>query len=238
MGQSGRTLGDPLSLLKSQPNRRAASGGAADSTFAGQLARGFSAAMRSSSGAITIRLNPESLGQLKISIRLPGKGAASSMSAVFEADSPEARKLIENSLPQLREALSQRGLDVGRLDAQLSSSIGRQDASLGQPGDRLGTPNAEGPADKRSDAARSSDDEAWNSQTSDGQGQAGWSSGTDAGVAQDRSNAAGDEPLEELMRSVGSMGGWGENRTGRSAGIYRIASTDGGAARVVVDAVA
>ncbi|MFN7022346.1 MAG: flagellar hook-length control protein FliK [Phycisphaerales bacterium] len=239
MGQSGRSPGDPLSLLKTQPNRHTASGSSADPAFAGQLARGFSAAMRSPSGAITIRLSPESLGQLKISIRLPEKGTASPVSAVFEAESPKARKLIENSLPQLREALTQRGLDVGRLDAQLSSaSIGRQDTSLGQAADRLGTPNAEGPEEEPSYTAPSADDEAGDHQPPQGQDQAGSFCGTDAGVAQDRLGAAGDQPLEELMRSIGSVGGWEEGRTGLSAGVYRVASTDGGAARVVVDAVA
>lgn len=62
-------------------------------------------------GAITMRLEPPALGQLKIELRIT-QGA---VVADFTTATPEARMLLESNLGMLRERLESQGLSIDRL---------------------------------------------------------------------------------------------------------------------------
>lgn len=84
--------------------------------FVQQVHRALGLAIRSADGPVTIRLTPEHLGQLKVDL---SRGEAG-VTARFEAATPEAQKLLESSMPDLRSALEARGLHVDRLDVRLA----------------------------------------------------------------------------------------------------------------------
>src|SRR5262249_12236734 len=91
-----------------------------EGVFSAQLLRGVTSAIRQGSGSVTIRLHPEALGQLKISIQMPDGDGTRHVSAKFEASTDAARILLDQSLTSLRDALHRRGLDVGDLRAELT----------------------------------------------------------------------------------------------------------------------
>lgn len=80
-------------------------------SIAGQIGRGLASVLRQKGGSVTLRLNPESLGQLKISLSFD----ESRVSAKFEASNPEARQLLARHADSLRQVLESRGLSVESL---------------------------------------------------------------------------------------------------------------------------
>lgn len=83
-----------------------------DETLSGQLVRGLASILRQKGGAVTIRLNPEALGAVKVKLEID----QASVRARFEASSEEARRLLSESSETLRHALEARGLSVEKLE--------------------------------------------------------------------------------------------------------------------------
>ena len=94
--------------------------------FAAQAARGLAAALRQGGGSVTVRLQPEALGDLKVKVDLAGV----KVDASFEVSSDQARKLLDATLISLRSALEARGLEVHRLEVRIAdpSPTPQQDA--------------------------------------------------------------------------------------------------------------
>ena len=98
------------------------------SPLTAQLARGLSAAAAQSHSTgkpveITLRLQPASLGHVKVRIafdRTGRTGAGGGLSARFEVASPEARRAVNDSLADLRTALDARGINIDNLDVKLA----------------------------------------------------------------------------------------------------------------------
>jgi flagellar hook-length control protein FliK len=67
--------------------------------------------LRQGGGSVTVRLAPESLGQVRIRLDLD----QGSVSARFDVGGPEARRLLEADMGALRSALEARGLSVDDL---------------------------------------------------------------------------------------------------------------------------
>lgn len=87
-----------------------------ETKFAAQLSRGLAAILRQGGGTLTMRLQPEALGELTIRMDMqPGRVGAS-----FEVQSDQARQLLNQNLVLLRSALEARGMDVERLDVRLA----------------------------------------------------------------------------------------------------------------------
>jgi flagellar hook-length control protein FliK len=63
-------------------------------------------------GEIKIRLRPDHLGELQMSVRTQGQN----VSVQIKAENNEAKKIIEDSLSTLREHLSQQNLSLARID--------------------------------------------------------------------------------------------------------------------------
>lgn len=92
-----------------------------DETFAAQLQRGLAAALKDG-GTVTMRLNPEKLGAVQVRLEVQDGQVA----AAFRAESPEARRLLNQELPALRSALEARGLEVDRI--HIDTPAARHDA--------------------------------------------------------------------------------------------------------------
>ncbi len=84
------------------------------SAFRAQLAQGLGAALRRGTGEVTLRLRPDSLGELHIHLTV----TRSTVDARIRATTTEAHRLLEQSVDTLRAALEARGLHVGRIDVE------------------------------------------------------------------------------------------------------------------------
>ena len=78
--------------------------------------RGLAAAVQQRGGSVTIRLSPESLGNLKIEMSLQH----GSVTVDLRAATPEAHELLSQSIGTLRSSLEARGLSVERLNVHLA----------------------------------------------------------------------------------------------------------------------
>ena len=63
---------------------------------------------------LTLQLNPPELGSLTLNLKVFGK----EVHAVLRAENQEARQIIAENLPLLRQSLEAQGLKVSRLDVQ------------------------------------------------------------------------------------------------------------------------
>jgi hypothetical protein len=80
-----------------------------------RLSRGLGAALRQGNGAVTLRLAPETLGQLRISMNV----SQGRVSVDLQAQSATAVRAVGESMAMLRGALEARGLEVERLTTSL-----------------------------------------------------------------------------------------------------------------------
>lgn len=76
-----------------------------------QALRGLSAALRNGGGTVTIRLNPDALGALRVEV----SREAAKVTATFTPQTPQARDLLMQHSESLRSALEARGLEVERI---------------------------------------------------------------------------------------------------------------------------
>ena len=83
--------------------------------FQAQLGRGLAQALRSGDGTVTLRLRPESLGQLTVRVEVTGQR----VHALFETRSVEAQQMLERSRDVLRHQLESRGLHADRIEVRL-----------------------------------------------------------------------------------------------------------------------
>lgn len=88
--------------------------------FVAQVHRALGLALRAKDGPVTLHLTPEHLGQLRVELSHSEDG----VHARFDAATPEARRLLESSLADLKAALEARGLHVERLEVRLTESAG------------------------------------------------------------------------------------------------------------------
>lgn len=83
--------------------------------FAAQVSRGLAAAMSRGAGDITLRLNPESLGFLRVKLEVRPEGVA----ARFEVSTDAARRLLVQNSETLRAALEARGWESAEIRVAL-----------------------------------------------------------------------------------------------------------------------
>jgi len=106
-----------------------------ESAVTTQVARGLAAALRQKSGTMTLRLSPESLGQVRIDLSVRGE----QVRATVVAAGPEARALLSRDVETLRGALESRGLKVEHLEivSRDQHAPGTHDLNnASSPGDR------------------------------------------------------------------------------------------------------
>ncbi len=113
--------------------------------FRAQLTRGLAAALRRGDGQVVLRLHPESLGMVRVTMGV----RAGAVTALLEPTTRAARELLERGLSSLRAALEARGLHVDRLVVQPNAQHlpdGKAEPSSGDGGesDRAGGDGAAG----------------------------------------------------------------------------------------------
>lgn len=87
-----------------------------EAKVAAQFGRGLAAALRQNGGTVTLRLQPEALGDLKIRLSM----VTGRVGATFEVGTDQARQLLGKAMDTLKSALEARGLTVDRLDVQVA----------------------------------------------------------------------------------------------------------------------
>lgn len=87
--------------------------------FAAQVQRGLAAAIAQGGGQVTLRLNPEALGQLRVKLDL----RADVVKLRFEVGSSAARSLLDEQLPGLGRMLEAQGLRVAHCGVGTDSSL-------------------------------------------------------------------------------------------------------------------
>jgi flagellar hook-length control protein FliK len=111
-----------------------------------QVSRGMASILRQQGGQLTLRLRPDALGELKITLRVQNGG----VEATFKANNAQARELLNNSMSQLKETLEASGVRVDHLRVEPEHTR-PQDAGSphaerdGRPGD--GSPQFENPSE-------------------------------------------------------------------------------------------
>jgi len=86
--------------------------------LAARLSKGLGAALRQGNGAVTLRLVPEALGQLRIALNFD----AGRVSVDLQAQNNAALRAVTDHLSSLRTSLEARGMQVDRLTTSLLTS--------------------------------------------------------------------------------------------------------------------
>lgn len=96
----------------------------ASASVEAQLARGLAAALRQKGGLLTLRLNPEHLGPVRIEVRVDPEG----VTAKLDAQNPQTRQKLLADLDSLRRAIEERGLKIHRVEVVGAPDAARPDA--------------------------------------------------------------------------------------------------------------
>ena len=105
--------------------------------FVNRVARAFQS-IGDEGGEVRLRLSPPELGSLRLQVKVQ----AGALSAHIEADTPQARSVLLENLPILRQRLAEQNIRVDQFDVDLTDR---------QPG---GTPDgAAGDSDRQSQQA-------------------------------------------------------------------------------------
>lgn len=83
-----------------------------DSTIQAQFARGLAAALKQRDGHVTLRLNPETLGNIRVDLSVQADRITASIAAADE----QARRLLSADVVALRTALEATGLNVEHIE--------------------------------------------------------------------------------------------------------------------------
>lgn len=114
---------DAMSKLKPAPTGKATNenvnGAKAQQAFDAQAMRAMNAAVRQSGGTLNIRLTPDTLGTLRITLDIRAGVAAVNI----QVGSNAAAELLSASMPSLRAALESNGLSVDRLSTQINQGL-------------------------------------------------------------------------------------------------------------------
>lgn len=123
------TVRDPLRAFTARPATKASQPPADQATLPNQVARGLAAAVRQRDGTLTLRLSPDSLGDIKIQVRVE----SGHVSAHIHAQTDQARQLLTESASTLRTALEAHGLVVERVEVAPAERHATMDAAIAHP---------------------------------------------------------------------------------------------------------
>lgn len=104
-----------------------------------QVARGLATLLRHQGGSVTIRLTPETLGQIKINLKIED----AHVWATFQTSTDASHEAIEQSLASLRASLESRGLIVERLEV-VPSGVANFEQSLRDSNHQSNSPSEQG----------------------------------------------------------------------------------------------
>lgn len=120
-------------------------------TFEAQLQRGLAQVLRQKGGTLSLKLTPNELGEVKVSLSL----AKGRVDGSIEATTESARGLLEQNIEKLKSSLEQRGITVDRLEVRLAGagSSERQDAQGQDARANLNQQQADAGGDRQQDSA-------------------------------------------------------------------------------------
>lgn len=150
-----------------------------------QAMRGVAAALTQGDQSVTLKLEPATLGEMRVKLKMND----GQMTADFEVSSTEARRLLERSSGELRQALEARGVQVEKIEVQLVPTAGSTGEGIGAEA-QWNTQGGMG--DGQSEGSAWSG--AWGNDRSAGNAQRGELIG-DVGVAGQDAQGAGGEML-------------------------------------------
>jgi hypothetical protein len=107
---------------------KAAMSARADPSVEAQIARGLSAMLRQRGGSVTLRLSPESLGLVRVEVRV-NEGR---VFVRIEAQTDPARRLLADHLSSLRLALEDQGLRIDRVEVSRPRDAAEDGATEGR----------------------------------------------------------------------------------------------------------
>lgn len=124
-------------------------------TFEAQLQRGLAQVLRQKGGTLSMKLTPNELGEVKVSLTI----AKGHVEGSIEASNESARGLLEQNIEKLKSSLEQRGITVDRLEVRLAGagSIERQDAQGQEARADLNQQNADAGGDRQPGSAPGED---------------------------------------------------------------------------------
>lgn len=178
--------------------------------FSAQLHRGLTAALNQKSGAVTVRLTPETLGQLKVQIRMTGKSASGGgdtksggadgggVAATFEVSSPKVRDLLKSSIDSLRQALQDKGLELTDVKVHIAPQLPQRDLGLDPVIPQVSEQNADPSAFTAPDFGHSGNP---GHSSHDGATSAGYAPETGAEIAVHLDASSPDQAADALGRS-------------------------------------
>lgn len=108
IGPLGKLVGTPLGTA-SGPRLTAQ-----EAETQGQVARGLASALKAQNGEVTLRLTPDTLGTVRITLRIEDQ----QVRATIETSTLAARDLLSKGVESLRAGLERRGLEVDRLEVR------------------------------------------------------------------------------------------------------------------------
>jgi flagellar hook-length control protein FliK len=85
------------------------------------VARGMNAVLRQGGGALTMKLSPASLGEVRIEMTMQN----GRVSVQFDVGNVAAYQAIKGQLTELRQSLEQRGMTVERVETHVSPALAR-----------------------------------------------------------------------------------------------------------------
>ncbi|MDX2018347.1 MAG: flagellar hook-length control protein FliK [Planctomycetota bacterium] len=113
----------PLGKLVAGPLGSQLGGGprltAQEAETQGQVARGLASALKAKDGEVTLRLTPDTLGTVRITLRIEDQ----QVRATIETSTLAARDLLSKGVESLRAGLERRGLEVDRLEVRAAQDV-------------------------------------------------------------------------------------------------------------------
>jgi flagellar hook-length control protein FliK len=97
-----------------------------------QVVRGMALQVNGENSEVRIKLVPESLGEVTVHVKMDG----GKMQAQIDVSQAGVKSALEVQLPQIRQSLSERGIDVQRLDVSFGGDHPAKESGGGQDGRR------------------------------------------------------------------------------------------------------
>lgn len=98
------------------------------------VTRGMNAVLRQGGGALTMKLSPATLGDIRIEMTMQ----SGKVSVQFDVGSLAAYEAVKGQIGELKHSLEQRGMTVERVEAHISPALARSSQSEGQTNQRSG----------------------------------------------------------------------------------------------------
>ena len=142
-GASNQLGKEPAKVFKLVPAN--APKGGTERALTSQVMRGLAQVLRQDGGTLKMKLQPRTLGEIEIQLRLQ----AGSVQGEITAATQSARALLTKNLDELVSSLETRGVTVDRLEVKLAE--GAAGERNGQTGDRSGFDGGHGSRDEGGD---------------------------------------------------------------------------------------